>query len=93
MERHCRPHRAIATSPVWIEDAQVFPNVTDKKTLIKVRIGNITGRPGSGLDSRRGNQKVDWDEKGAQIELETVLPNDAQAWDEFHPNLQHLTSN
>ena len=25
------------------------------------------------------------------MELETALPNDAQPWDEFHPNLQHLT--
>ncbi|MGA2796385.1 MAG: sugar-binding domain-containing protein [Thermoguttaceae bacterium] len=82
----------IATSPVWIDDAQVFPSVAGKKALIKVHIGNITGRPGSGtLTAGAATKKVDWDEKGAQVELETALPNDAQTWDEFHPVLQHLT--
>ena len=81
-----------ATSPVWIDDAQVFPSVADKKVLIKVHIGNITGQPGSGtLTAGAATKQVDWDEKGAQIEIETTLPNDAQTWDEFHPNLQHLT--
>src|SRR5712671_5680513 len=31
-----------AMSPVWIEDVQVFPNVTNKTALIKVRIRNAT---------------------------------------------------
>ena len=48
-----------ATSPVWIDDAQVFPNIADKKALIKVHIGNITGRPGSGtLTVGTATQKV-----------------------------------
>ena len=38
-----------ATSPVWIADAQVFPNVAKKTALIKVKIGNATGRSGSGV--------------------------------------------
>jgi hypothetical protein len=37
-----------ATSPVWIADAQAFPNVARKSALIKVTIGNATGRPGAG---------------------------------------------
>src|ERR1035437_5500486 len=37
-----------ATSPVWIDDAQVFPNVEGKSAHIKVRIGNVTGKAGSG---------------------------------------------
>ncbi|MGA2061664.1 MAG: sugar-binding domain-containing protein [Thermoguttaceae bacterium] len=82
----------IATSPVWIDDAQVFPNVADKKALIKVHIGNITGRAGSGtLTAGAATKEVEWDEKGAQVELETALQAGAQTWDEFHPTLQHLT--
>jgi beta-galactosidase len=81
-----------ATSPVWIDDAQVFPNVAEKKVLVKMQIGNISGKSGSGTLSVGGAQrKVDWDEKGAQVEIEAPLPSDAQTWDEFHPNLQHLT--
>ena len=30
-----------ATSPVWIDDAQVFPDVEKKSATIKVKIGNI----------------------------------------------------
>ena len=41
----------IATSPVWIDDAQAFPNVTNKSALIKVKIGNATGKSGQGVVS------------------------------------------
>ena len=37
-----------ATSPVWIEDAQVFSSVTKKSALVRVKIGNATGQRGSG---------------------------------------------
>ena len=37
-----------ATPPVWIEDVQVFPNVTNQTALIKIKIGNSTGKAGSG---------------------------------------------
>jgi hypothetical protein len=37
-----------ATSPVWIEDVQVFPNVESNSVLAKIRIGNATGKVGSG---------------------------------------------
>ncbi len=81
-----------ATSPVWIDDAQVFPNVAAKSALIKVEIGNLTGRPGSGTLTAGGTTaEVNWDAKGAQAELEVPLGNDTQSWDEFHPSLQHLT--
>jgi len=38
-----------ATSPVWIDDAQVFPNVEGKSAHIKVRIGNATVMPGDAV--------------------------------------------
>jgi hypothetical protein len=37
-----------ATSPVWIEDVQIFPNVSNRTALIKIKIGNSTGKEGSG---------------------------------------------
>ena len=36
------------TSPVWIEDVQVFPDITNKSALVKIKIGNSTGEAGKG---------------------------------------------
>ena len=94
-----------ATSPVWIDDAQVFPNVAKKSVLIKVQVGNMTGKAGRGTlsvgaparrspaerDEGGKSAAVAWDEKGGKAELEVPLGNDAQLWDEFHPVLQRLT--
>jgi hypothetical protein len=81
-----------STSPVWIEDAQVFPSVEKKSALIKVQIGNLTARAGAGTLSAGGTTlPVTWNEKGGKAELEAPLGKGAQPWDEFHPVLQHLT--
>jgi len=80
-----------ATSPVWIDDAQVFPDVEKKTAIIKVKIGNLTGQAGSGTLSAGGaSMAVNWDAKGGSAELTVPLGDKAQTWDEFHPNLQHL---
>jgi beta-galactosidase len=81
----------LATSPVWIEEAQVYPNVANKSALVKVRIGNASGRLGHGtLMIGRQSQSVDWDEKGGASEVEVPLGKDAKTWDEFDPALQTL---
>lgn len=80
-----------ATSPVWIEDAQVFPNVTAKSATVKVRIGNVLGGNGWGLLSAGAIKRpVSWDEHGGESSLEVPLPN-AVPWSEFTPVLQRLT--
>jgi len=80
-----------ATSPVWIEDAQVFPNVTNKSARIKVRVGNATGSAGSGMVRVGGTAApVTWDAAGGDATLDVPLP-DATPWSEFTPVLQHLT--
>jgi hypothetical protein len=81
-----------ATSPVWIDDARVFPNVEKKSAVIKVKIGNRTGRPGSGmLTAGSSSAAVQWDSQGGQAELEVRLGDRAQLWDEFHPVMHRLT--
>lgn len=48
-----------ATTPVWIHDAQVFPNVEKKSARIKVTLGNASGATGTGTLSvqwRRDHQ-------------------------------------
>ena len=80
-----------ATSPVWIEDAQVFPNVADKTARIKVRIGNATGNAGAGtLAVGTTTAPATWDATGGDATIDVALPN-ATPWSEFTPVLQHLT--
>src|ERR1035437_1626235 len=81
----------LATSPVWIEDAQVYPNVARKSALVKVQIGNASGKAGHGtLTIGRQSKPVDWDEKGGAAEVEVPL-REAKTWDEFNPALQKLS--
>jgi len=80
-----------ATSPVWIEDAQVFPNVGEKTAQIRVKIGNASGKAGSGtLAVGATSVPVSWDVSGGEGTIDLSLPN-AIAWSEFTPVLQHLT--
>jgi hypothetical protein len=82
-----------ATSPVWIDDAQVFPDVAKKSARVKAQIGNLTGQAGSGtLTVGSASAPVTWDATGGQAELEVALGEGAQTWDEFHPVLQRLTA-
>jgi hypothetical protein len=80
-----------ATSPVWIDDAQVFPNVEGKSAHIKVRIGNATGNAGAGtLAVGTTTATATWDTTGGDGAIDVELPN-AVPWSEFTPVLQHLT--
>lgn len=80
-----------ATSPVWIEDAQVFPNVTSKTAQVRVNIGNITGKAGSGSLSAGGvSVPVKWEATGGNAVIDLPMPN-ARLWSEFTPELQNLS--
>lgn len=80
-----------ATSPVWIEDAQVYPDEHAPRIRVRVEIGNATGRAGRGELRVNGvSHPVAWDAAGARIELDAALPSDAARWDEFTPVLHTL---
>ncbi|HVS72470.1 MAG TPA: hypothetical protein VG733_19320, partial [Chthoniobacteraceae bacterium] len=79
-------------SPVYLDDVQVFPDAQKKTAHLVVKIGNATGDAGSGEIQVEGQSTpVSWDKSGGKAELDVSLPSDAKTWDEFHPNLQHLT--
>ena len=79
-----------STPLVWIDDAQVFPDVEKKSALIKLHIGNATGQSGSGTLSAGGaSMPVNWDTNGGHLELEVPLGANAQLWDEFNPRCKH----
>jgi len=80
-----------ATSPVWIAEARVYPDITRKTLRIEVAIGNVTGLPGAGtLHAGDRSVTVRWDATGGTAEAEFPLGSDAQLWDEFHPVLYRL---
>ena len=81
-----------ATSPVWIDDAQVFPNAAGKSVRIKVLVGNKTGRPAAiTITAGSATVPLNLDAQGGRAEVEVLLNREVQPWDEFHPVLQRLT--
>lgn len=80
-----------ATTPVWLEDAQAYPNVAEKSVRIHVRIKNSSGRSGSGTITANTIAKpVQWSAEGAELDLELPLGPDAKEWSEFSPVLQRV---
>ncbi len=77
------------TARVWIDDAQVFPNLAQHSMLIKVKIGNTTGHSGQGTLTAIwpdiGVVPVTWDENGGTEEVEVPIRLETEKWDEFHP--------
>jgi hypothetical protein len=80
-----------ATSPVWLDDAQVYPDVLNKTAVVRIRIGNAGGRAGSGtLTANGAAHKVRWEAGGRSAEIKVQFPANAQTWDEFHPTLHKI---
>jgi len=80
-----------ATSPVWIADAQVFPNLATKSAQVRVTIGNVTGKTGTGtLSAGSISVPVKWNEAGGKAVIDVPMPN-ARLWSEFTPELQNLS--
>ena len=94
-----------STSPVWLDNAQVYPNTTDKSVRVDLTIGNRTGRSGQGslivsAASRNGGPvhrvppetvPIQWTSEGGKASFVYRLGADAQLWDEFQPALYDLT--
>ncbi|MES2898182.1 MAG: sugar-binding domain-containing protein [Pseudomonadota bacterium] len=80
-----------ASSLVYIDDAQVFPRVSDRSALLRVRIGNASGRSGQGSLSVNGREvPVSWTAQGGQAELRVQYPKNARTWDEWNPVRQTM---
>lgn len=78
------------TSNIWINDAQVYPNLESKSAVVKVKIGNVTQKSGSGIITANGKDfPVSWNETGGNAEIKLDFPN-AQGWNEFHPVLNKI---
>ncbi len=93
-----------ATDPVWIEDAQVYPNAAKHQAKVRIVVGNITGQPVTGelkLSCRSWNidepaafeaMTVPVEASGTTTELEFIYQPETELplWDEFNPALLTL---
>jgi hypothetical protein len=94
-----------ATDPVWIDDVQVYPDVSNKTARVKAVIGNITGKPAEGnitVSSESFNtahpatlktEKFDVSatEKKTVVEFTYAPGSEAPLWDEFDPAMIRLS--
>ncbi len=77
-----------ATSKVWIEDVQVYPNLESKSVTVKMKIGNSTNKSGIGVITTSTDQKHHFalSDKAGIYEMKFYYLN-ANEWNEFQPNL------
>ena len=90
---------------VWLDDVQVYPDVTAKQVRVRVVVGNRSGAAGEGtltLAARSTGSAAEhvvpprqypirWDPQPTQLELEYPLGDDVRLWDEFEPHRYRLT--
>ena len=87
-----------ATPPVWIDKVHLIPDPT--RPSVEIRIGNRTGKIGSGnllLRISSGNNSseksvpVTWDAQGGKIKHPLDFAGSLSVWSEFHPHLHQLS--
>ncbi len=90
---------------VWVDDAQVFPDVTHKRIRVDIQFGNLTGEVGRGIltvsaesynTSRKHripvkNIPVEWNKENVKVSFEYDMGDDCLLWDEYQPALYRLT--
>ncbi len=89
-----------ASHPVWIDDVQVFPNVSDQSARIQVTIRNRTGAPARAKLQVTAFHKDETPQvaveelvvEGDQLVSDATLSFGAgvKLWDEHHPDLYTL---
>lgn len=92
--------KMVAVDPVYIEDLQVYPNISENAIKVKMQIRNHTGKPLSAnaaftISGKNYKLKKDFAVTGADslINFENTIPlgKNIKLWDEFSPNLYQLT--
>jgi len=92
--------KLIAIDPVYVDDLQVFPDIRSNSIKVKMIVDNFTNSEvaGNAIFTISGenfnlNKEVPVNVKGSSINFENVveLGKNIKLWDEFHPNLYHIT--
>jgi len=95
-----------AHDKVWIDDMQIYPNVSDKSAKIRIQIGNLTNQEVSGTIVFKAESfstdKIHKPEEltmpfsfsgnETQVEVDFPMGDEVQLWDEFDPALYRLTA-
>jgi len=79
-----------ATSPVFVESVQAYPNLALKKLRIKVAVAShldhsVEGKIDVKFDSQAKTVETSFLPKQNSVELEFDLPENAPLWSEFNP--------
>jgi hypothetical protein len=84
-----------ACSKIWIDDVQVYPNLSTRRARVVVTLGNQTGRIQSStlrleMAGTSQTQPCEIGAAGGVIESELPIENSTLLWDEFSPKLSEL---
>ncbi len=92
--------KLIAVDPVYVDDMQLYPDVTEKTVTARLQIRNYTGKPFEGTarfhitgdDGYNLTRELPVNGKDSFVSFEgkIALGKDIQLWDEFHPNLYRV---
>jgi hypothetical protein len=96
-----------ASAPVWLDEVQVYPDVKKKRAIVRVVIGNVTGKAASGqitVGCRSYNVakpstfplqsfRVKAPAQENVVEFTYELDKDVPLWDEFQPAMLCLDLN
>lgn len=92
--------KLIAVDPVYVDDMQLYPDVTEKTVTARLQIRNYTGKPFEGTarfhitgdDGYNLTRELPVNGKDSLVSFEGKidLGKDIQLWDEFHPNLYRV---
>lgn len=89
-----------AIDPVYIDDLQVYPNITDNNIKVKMRINNYTNKEVNGTagfvingENYSLNKEFAVNGNDSVIIFEDIIPlgKNIKLWDEFNPNIYKIT--
>ncbi|MBV5349381.1 beta-galactosidase, partial [bacterium] len=82
---------------VKIQNIQVYPDVQNKKIVVKVKVQNLTGKATSAKlnmavieNSQKESANFELKEGENDLEMSLEMGADMKLWNEFHPNIYSL---
>jgi hypothetical protein len=93
-----------ATAPVWLDDVQVYPDVKQKRVVVRAMIGNITGKAAAGTITaecesynvaapstfKTQSFGINVPARKNAVEFTYEPGGDVPLWDEFQPAMLRL---
>ncbi|MCC8171637.1 MAG: beta-glucuronidase [Parabacteroides sp.] len=92
--------KLFALDPVYIDDLQLYPDITRRAVKIKMAVKNYTGKPVSGNalftvagKEYRSQKSIAVNGNDSVVFVEDVMPlgSRVRCWDEFNPDIYTLT--